>query len=271
MKRTWDTRSEVHRDLKKDKDPQKGEDVELVQDAYNDFAKEHPGLGLPLLDRDGIAGPLTIDALRDGARLLGVRMVRPTGVTKYMQDIIRHPGHRSKGEKARALKQQAKRRKGGLQKRAWHEMGDLVGIREHGGNNRGTRVDQVIRYALGQLGEPWCVDGDIWAYGHAGSQIVKPGFTRAVAFMLSGGVRRAIIPKTGDPVRFIFDHTGLFGYFCNSAGQRRPRLLATHIRTRECNTSSSGAVGSDINDGTDGCYEKIRSKSLVRDYLRVPK
>lgn len=148
-------------------------------------------------------------------------------------------------------------------------------VREVGGNNRGGTVDKIIAYAHGALGEAWCVDGVIWAYGHAGSKIVKPGFTRAVRYMNGAGVRVVRwFPRPGHIVRYTFDHTGLLvGFRRRVRGRwvRCPRQLATHIMTVECNTSSTGAVGSDINDGTDGCYVKVRDKRLVRDYLWAPR
>ena len=65
-------------------------------------------------------------------------------------------------------------------------------------------------------------------------------------------------PKRGDIVRYTFDHTGLF-VKDNGNGT---------ITTIEGNTGHSGAV-SDSKTGGDGVYLKVRSKSLVRDYLRV--
>lgn len=132
------------------------------------------------------------------------------------------------------------------------------GVFEQGGNNRGPQVEAIIKYAGGDVGEPWCVDGVIWCYGHAGSEVVKPGFPRAVRLMYpQPGVVKTLTPRDGDIVRFIFDHTGLF-VRDNGNGT---------ITTREFNTGPTGAV-SDGNGG-DGAYEKVRAKSLVRDYLRV--
>lgn len=160
-----------------------------------------------------------------------------------------------------------------LAARAWELAGDCVGIREVGGNNRGAAVERIIRYALGVVPEPWCVDGVIWCYGHAGSVVVKPGYPRAVRMMLVPGVAQTSDPQLGDPVRFTFDHTGLFG------GWRRlllgryvacPKPLATHLLTREFNTGGAGALTSDGGaGGTDGVYEKVRHRSLVADFLRV--
>jgi hypothetical protein len=143
--------------------------------------------------------------------------------------------------------------------RALMEAGRLVGVMESGGNNRGPVVEKITRYALGTVGEPWCVNFNIWCYGHAGSQFVKPGYTRAVRYMFPhDGLIQTSSPRPGDMVRFSFDHTGLF-VKDNGNGT---------ITTIEGNTGASGAV-SDSATGGDGVYRKVRSKSLVRDYLRV--
>ncbi|UTI65595.1 CHAP domain-containing protein [Paraconexibacter antarcticus] len=128
---------------------------------------------------------------------------------------------------------------------------------ETGGNNRGPMVERIIRYAGGDVGEPWCVDFVIWCYGNAGSRVVHPGFPRAVSMMKTAKTRETSTPQPGDIVRYTFDHTGIF-VRDNGNGT---------ITTIEGNTGSSGAV-SDGN-GSDGVYEKVRAKSLVADYLRV--
>lgn len=156
-----------------------------------------------------------------------------------------------------------------LRVRAWQEAGKEIGIREQGGNNRGQRVEAIELYAHGAIGEPYCVDGVIWSYGHAGSSVVKPGYPRAVTAMLVPGVKRINSPAEGDIVRFSFDHTALFGHWADRTGKRVAKAKATNIVTREFNTTSSGALSSDANDGTDGVYEKVRDRKLVADYLRV--
>jgi hypothetical protein len=146
-----------------------------------------------------------------------------------------------------------------LGERAYEEALKLVGVEEHGGNNRGEMVEKIIRYAQGQVPEAWCVDFNIWCYGHAGSEVVAPGYTRAVRFMVPwSGLIVVGSPKRGDMVRFTFDHTGLF-VKDNGDGT---------ITTIEGNTGATGAV-SDSANGGDGVYVKVRSKSLVRDYIRV--
>lgn len=145
------------------------------------------------------------------------------------------------------------------------------GVHEVNGNNRGPMVDKIIRYAGGDLGEPWCVDGVIWAYGHAGSKVVRPGYPRAVRLMKVNGVHVTKKARPGNIVRYVFDHTGLLvGWRRQVRGRfvRCPRWLATHILAVECNTGSTGAV-SDSAAGTDGCKVKLRAIELVQDFLYV--
>jgi hypothetical protein len=130
----------------------------------------------------------------------------------------------------------------------------LLGVHEVGGNNRGPMVDRIIRYADGELGEPWCVDGVIWSYGHAGSEVVKPGYPRAVSMMVVPGVVHTTTPQPGDIVRFTFDHTGL--------------LVKDHGSAVETIDANTGA--GDHSDGTsDGVARKLRARSLVKDFLHV--
>lgn len=146
-----------------------------------------------------------------------------------------------------------------------------VGNMELGGNNRGYWVERIIKYAQGTVPEAWCVDFVIWCYGHAGSTRVKPGFTRAVRYMFPAphsDLIQVSQPHLGNIVRYTFDHTGLFLNGCNAYGSRRLWRFATHIKTIEGNTGATGAE-SDSSTGGDGVYVKIRSRALVRDYLRV--
>jgi hypothetical protein len=145
-------------------------------------------------------------------------------------------------------------------------------VAEQGGNNRGLNVDPIIRYAQGQVGEPWCVDTVIYAYGHAGSKYMRPGSPRAVRLMVQPGVHVTKKAAPGCPVRYIFDHTGLLvGWRRQVGGKfvRCPRWLATHIMAVEGNTSASGSMLSDSRNGGDGVYYKIRPLSVVQDFLYV--
>lgn len=162
-----------------------------------------------------------------------------------------------------------------LRLRALRIMLDLAraGVRESAGNNRGPMVDRITDYARGQRGEPYCVNGVIWAYGHAGSTVVRPGFPRAVRLMDVPGVHITLNPKAGCPIRYRFDHTGLLiGWRRYVRGRlvRCPRKYATHLLAVEANTSASGAL--EVSDGHsrgDGIHVKVRPLGQVQDYLYV--
>lgn len=139
---------------------------------------------------------------------------------------------------------------------------------ETGGNNRGPAVEQIIHYAGGDTGEPWCVDFVIWCYGHARSTVVKPGWFRAVRLMLSNGTRSSQTGRPGDAVRYKFDHTGIFVRYANAAGAKVERDRATHIVAIEGNTGWSVSALSDGN-GHDGIYRKVRPLADVQDFIQV--
>jgi tellurite resistance protein len=249
----------------------KGEDVKTFQRVLNKrFAKWHVPI---VLDVDGEFGTQTRRSARQVAHGLGLSAAEyEHGITPAVQAVIQKPTARTADQKARFAKRAAFRKKlrghaarqlasgahGPLQAKAYAEARKLVGVMEVGGNNRGAKVLEVIHYAGGPGPEAWCVDFVIWCYGHAGSGAVRPGFTRAVRFMKAAGLVQTSTPKRGDIVRYSFDHTGLF-VKDNGNGT---------ITTIEGNTGRSGAV-SDSSTGGDGVYLKVRSKSLVRDYLRV--
>lgn len=134
----------------------------------------------------------------------------------------------------------------------------LVGIMEHGGNNVGPRVNQIIRSNGGTPGEAWCGDTMAYVYRHVGSKAVTRSWASVRLLGRVLGVKRTARPERGDLVRFKFDHVGMFLHH-NRDGT---------ITTIEGNTGGSGAV-SDSATGGDGVYKKVRAKSLVADYLRV--
>lgn len=103
-----------------------------------------------------------------------------------------------------------------------------------------------------------CGDFVAYAYRLAGSKAVTRAWASVRLLGLLAGVRRLLGPSTGDVVRFRFDHVGLF---VRDLGDGT-------IETLEGNTGSSGAVSDSITGG-DGVYRKIRSKTLVGDYLRI--
>lgn len=150
------------------------------------------------------------------------------------------------------------------------EAKKLVGVREHGGNNRGTKVMEIIRANGGTGPEPWCGDFVAWCYRRAGSEAVTRSWA-AVRLLgsLSGMKRigkRDAVP--GDIVRFTFDHTGIVEHYCDSAGRKVGADRATHMATIEGNTGSDGAA-SDSAGGGDGVHRRRRSLALVKDCVMV--
>ena len=242
---------------------QKLRDVAGLQRALNARGRSR---GMPAVTVDGVLGAETLRAVESVGRALGARedtlaRVRSTGtVPEGLRRIIVHPQSRTPEQLGRAASRRraAKLSASTLRSRAARIALHEVGVMEVGGNNRGRRVEQIIRYAQGTVPEPWCVDFVIWAYGHAGSEVVRPGFPRAVSAMHQQGLRATRKPKHGDIVRYTFDHTALFlgwrggGWFDAAEG----------------NTGASGAV-SDSRTGGDGVYVKRRHVSQVNDFLVV--
>lgn len=145
-----------------------------------------------------------------------------------------------------------------LRLRAYDVAAGLVGVMEQGANNAGPMVSKIIR-ANGGLGpEAWCGDLAAYVYRLAGSKAVTRAWASVRLVGLLAGVRRVLVPSQGDLVRFRFDHIGLF---VRDLGDGT-------IETIEGNTGASGAVSDSITGG-DGVYRKVRSKTLVSDYLRV--
>lgn len=253
--------------------PFRGVDVREVQRAANARLRAR-GEGRYVVVVDGQYGPLTARACSRALYLLGAtgtrlersKVANGGHLSVAAQRMIRLETRRSAAQLARAQARKVKIAARPLRVRALDEAREALGrhIFETGGNNRGPQVEAIIEYAHGQVPEPWCVDFDIWCYGHAGSTVVRPGFPRAVRLMLTAGTREGAA-LAGRMVRYTFDHTGIFVCWCNSAGQRRPKLLASHIKAIEGNTGAAGAV-SDGN-GSDGVYEKVRARSLVQDFL----
>jgi hypothetical protein len=144
--------------------------------------------------------------------------------------------------------------------RALSEAKRLVGVMEEGGNNAGARVARIIRSGGGTPSDrpPWCGYFVAHCYKTAGSTAMDWQAGAVRLWLGLSGVRRTTRPRPGDPVRFTFDHIGMF-VKDNGDGT---------ITTIEGNTGATGAV-SDSRTGGDGVYRKIRPKSQVADYLRV--
>lgn len=146
-----------------------------------------------------------------------------------------------------------------LQERALVQARLLLGIRESGGNNRGPKVDEIIRANGGALGEPWCGDFVAYCYKRAGSKAVTRSWA---AVRLLGGLaglkkvhKRHLQP--GDLVRFTFDHVGMF---------ERYSADGESIVTIEGNTGDANVSDG---QGGEGVERKTRPLSLVADGVRV--
>lgn len=148
----------------------------------------------------------------------------------------------------------------------------LIGLMEHGGNNQGERVMQIIRENGGTGPEPWCGDFVAKCYRDAGSRAVTRSWA---AVRLLGGIGGMRVldrrdGKPGDLIRFAFDHVGILEAYTDANGHEMPAERATHAQTIEGNTGASGAV-SDSSTGGDGVYRKLRPLSLVADCVMVLK
>ena len=145
-----------------------------------------------------------------------------------------------------------------LRVKAYNQAVKLVGVMEQGANNRGAEVEKIIAEGGGLPGQAWCGWFCAAVYKRAGSKAPDWHWGAVRLYVPLSGVSRTTSPQKGDLVRYTFDHIGMFV---------RDRGDGT-IETIEGNTGASGAV-SDSRTGGDGVYRKIRSKSLVRDYLHI--
>lgn len=147
-----------------------------------------------------------------------------------------------------------------LRIRANEKAEAYIGVMEHGGNNRGEAVEEIIRIGGGLAGQAWCGWFNAATYKQAGSKMVDWhwGAVRLLSAVPGIGIVR--VPKRGNIVRYKFDHEGQF-----------VRWVDDHtIETIEGNTGASGAV-SDSKTGGDGVYRKHRDISLVQDFINVPR
>jgi len=144
-----------------------------------------------------------------------------------------------------------------LRERALTEARKDVGLMEHGGNNRGKRLERLVHYIGGAVGAPWCGYAVAAWYRRAGSKYAGSvwGYVYAIA---GRGTHKTASPQPGDIVVYNFGHTGLFVRWLKNGN-----FLAV-----EGNTGASGAV-SDSTTGGDGVYEKERNRRQVLHFLRV--
>lgn len=221
---------------------------------------------------DGHLGPQTLHRTAYAAWFLGatkdtIETVKRGTVPIRVVELVAHPAGRSKAQLQRA-RDRRDEHFGPLRVRAWTVAGSLLGVMEHGGNNAGEMVSKIIRANGGTGPEPWCGDLAAYCYRLAGSTGVDRTWAAVSLVGADPDVHKLGDPEQGDLVRFKFDHIGLFGWWCDANGDKVDRAHATHILTREGNTGASGAV-SDSSTGGDGVYQKVRSRDLVADFLRV--
>jgi hypothetical protein len=252
-----------------------GDDVRDFQRALN---RRLDALGIDEhVSEDGDFGPETRHAARQAAYALGVASSAwAHGITPDVQALIRTPSRRTPQQLAAARRRRGwvarlrKRQSGPLRMRAFKEAKRLLDmhVREAGGNNHGPMVARIILANRGAVGEPWCGDFVAWCYRKAGSKSVTRAWAAVNSYLPLAGLKRVAEPLKGDAVRYTFGHIGLFGGWCDAHGRTVARRHATHLRAIEGNTGRAGAV-SDSAGGGDGVYLKIRSRALVRDFVRV--
>lgn len=143
-----------------------------------------------------------------------------------------------------------------------------VGVREHGANNRGQRVEEYQQHdSLPGGGYAWCADFDMFCLDVSGCHDIaqKLGQTASVDLLTHAAVNLGwwhhnnVTPLPGWLVVYTFSHTGIV--VKDSGGG--------HVETIEGNTGPTGAV-SDSKGGGDGVYQKIRSKYLVSGWVAIP-
>ena len=224
--------------------------VRVLVDRFEGYERELAELEPPMPRGRPAGGRFVRDP--DGAAGPGARPARPGGGADR-----RAGGHRGHKPAPRKKPERAPKPKH-LGERAYRVAAGLVGVMEVGGNNAGAKVTEIIRANGGTGPEPWCGDFVAYCYRLSGSKAVTRNWAAVRLLRGAGGVTGTRKPRRGDLVRYSFDHVGMFV---------RDRGDGT-IETIEGNTGASGAV-SDSRTGGDGVYRKIRSKSLVKDYLRV--
>jgi hypothetical protein len=253
----------------------RGEDVRRFQHAVN---RRLAALGVDEhVAEDGEFGPETRRAAREAAYALGASAADwALGITPALQRLIATPSRRTPQQLARSQRRRPwlarlrKRQSGPLRLRAYKEAKRLLDahVRESGGNNRGKMVAEIILANHGAVGEPWCGDFVAWCYRKAGSKSVNRNWAGVKKYLPMSGLRRTGAPLKGDLVRYNFDHIGVFAGWCDAAGRPLPHRRATHLKAIEGNTGHAGAV-SDSAGGGDGVYLKLRSRTLVTDFIRV--
>lgn len=105
----WDVIAVPHRKIKRGRS---GRDVRGAARAAAEFAKDHPGLNLPIGEGlDGAADREAVQAIADAAFLLGIGTSMFGPISVYTQTLLRSPGLRNQTQRSRAIERQADRRK----------------------------------------------------------------------------------------------------------------------------------------------------------------
>lgn len=263
------------------KRPMEGSDVKRFQHDLN-ARFEHWKIELRVSE-DGHFGPTTRHAAHQVLLGLGIAPADfDHGITPQLRSKIRNPKLRTPAEVARAKTREAyvaKLRKrtnakggGALRLRAYAEAKHMLDldVRESGGNNRGSTVTEIIKANNGPGPEAWCGDFMAWCYRKAGSKAVTRSWASVNGLGGIGGIKRTKTPLKGDLVRWSFDHVGMFVAWCDSSGREVAMRNATHVKSIDGNTPRAGAVQvSDSAGGGVGIYMKVRSRTLVNDFLHV--
>lgn len=154
-----------------------------------------------------------------------------------------------------------------------------VGVREQGGNNRGSRIREYqLATSLKPGAWPWCAAFTSWcirewlndkdvvqwlnlqrmtpeewrpktalAYGYTAWARQRPNTTKI--FTEKAGAR------LGDIVTFDFSHIGF--------------VVADYGNTIECIEGNTNGRGDRDSESGDGVWKKIRKKTLVKDLIRI--
>jgi peptidoglycan hydrolase-like protein with peptidoglycan-binding domain len=261
--------------------PRTGDDVKAFQRVLNHRFRMW-GVDRHTAE-DGEYGPETRRAALQVAHGLGIAPAGYAhGITPALRGVIRSPSRRTPRQlelarqnrawlgKLRKQHASVERGRGALRERAYTEARRLLdmGVMEVGGNNQGKMVLTIIRGNGGTGPEAWCGDFVAFCYRKAGSKSVTRAWAGVRQYLPLTGLKGTKTPLKGDLVRYTFDHIGMFVSWCDSAGKPATQAAATHIRTIEGNTGRSGAV-SDSRTGGDGIYMKLRSRTLVKDFIHV--
>jgi hypothetical protein len=137
-----------------------------------------------------------------------------------------------------------------------------VGVREHGANNHGQRVEWYQKWdSLPGEGYAWCNSFVDAMFAAAGRPLVELARSAGVSLTLDLARKHhweVLRPQRADLVVFRFSHIG-FVYAAKG----------DYLITVEGNTGPTGAV-SDSKGGGDGVYVKRRHRTLALAYIRVP-